>query len=120
MLLTVFLLICYLYASWGLNPGGDEILCAVYTSPDAHLASCMMGIGSFPGQKWPEYGADHPLPSGAGFHRVWSYTSASLLCMLKHVMVFPVPLCIHITMGCIILRRYVYSLMSFMVNNQNF
>jgi len=29
MLLTVILLICYLYAPWELKPGGDEILYAV-------------------------------------------------------------------------------------------
>jgi hypothetical protein len=32
----------------------------VQTGPGAHLASCTMGIGSFPGVKRPGRGVDHP------------------------------------------------------------
>jgi hypothetical protein len=33
----------------------------IQTRPKAHQASCTMGTGSFPGVKWPEDGANHPL-----------------------------------------------------------
>ena len=35
----------------GSNPGGDKIFPPVQTGPGAHLASCTMGTGSFPGVK---------------------------------------------------------------------
>jgi len=43
---------------------------ARFTVPDqtgcgAHPASYTMGIGSFPGLKWPGSGVDHPTPSSA-------------------------------------------------------
>jgi len=44
------------------------------TSPGAHPASYTMGIGSFPGVKWPGRGVDHPTPSSAEVkERIWLY-----------------------------------------------
>jgi hypothetical protein len=51
------------------------IVAHVQTGPGAHLASCTMDIGSFPGVKRPGRGADHPPPSSAEVTKGWSYTS---------------------------------------------
>jgi len=41
------------------------VFLTVQTCPSAQPASCTMVIGTFPGLKWPERGADHPSPSSA-------------------------------------------------------
>jgi len=35
--------------------------------PRAHIASCTLDIGSFPGFTGPGCGVDHPLPDSTGF-----------------------------------------------------
>jgi hypothetical protein len=52
---------------YGLDGPGIEsrFFANVQTGPEAHPASCTMGIGSFPGLKRPGRGADHPPPSSA-------------------------------------------------------
>ena len=47
------------------NLGLGEIFCAVQTGLEAHPASCTMGTGSFPGEKWLGRGADYPSPCSA-------------------------------------------------------
>jgi len=58
--LSVWLLV----TSWtvrGSNPGGGARFSApVQTGPGAHLASCIMGTGSFPAVRWQERGVDNP------------------------------------------------------------
>jgi hypothetical protein len=61
-----------------------EIYRAVQTCPKVQPTSCTMGTGSFPEIKRPERGADHPTPS-EGLRMCWSYTSASPLCLDRHV-----------------------------------
>jgi hypothetical protein len=39
---------------------GARFFASVQTGPGAHPASCTMGTGSFPGEKRPGLGADHP------------------------------------------------------------
>jgi hypothetical protein len=46
-------------------PVGARFFAHVQTGPGAHLASCTMGTGTFPGVKRPRRGADHPLPPSA-------------------------------------------------------
>jgi hypothetical protein len=41
-------------------PVGARFFAHVQTGPEAHLASCTMGTGSFPRVKRPGRGADHP------------------------------------------------------------
>ena len=56
---------------WG---GGARLSAPVQTGPEAHPASCTMGTGSFPGEKRPGRGADHPPPSKCrGQERVGLY-----------------------------------------------
>ena len=51
-----------------------RISAPVQTGPGAHPTSCTTGIGSFPGVKRPEHGADHPPPSKCrGHERVGLY-----------------------------------------------
>jgi hypothetical protein len=57
-------------------PVGARFFAHVHTGPEAHLASCTMGTGSFPGVKRPGRGADHPPPSSAEVENEWRYTSA--------------------------------------------
>jgi hypothetical protein len=45
------------------------------------------------GVKQAEYIADHPLPSSAGLQMGCSYTSASHLCLHRHVMGWSLPRC---------------------------
>ena len=49
----------------GIESRWGEIFPPVQTDPGAHLASCTMGTGSFPGVKLPGRAADHPPPSSA-------------------------------------------------------
>jgi hypothetical protein len=42
------------------------------------VASCTMGIGSFPGVKRPGRDADHPPPSIVEVKKEYSYTSTPL------------------------------------------
>jgi len=56
----------------------------VQTGPATHLVSCTMGTRSLLGVKWPECGSYHPPRS--------SYTSASCLCLHRHVMGPALPL----------------------------
>jgi hypothetical protein len=44
---------------------GARFFAPVQTGPGAHPASYTMGIGSFPGTKWPQRGVDLPPPPGA-------------------------------------------------------
>jgi hypothetical protein len=44
---------------------GARFFAHVQTGPGAHPASCTMSTGSFPGEKRPGRGADHPPPSSA-------------------------------------------------------
>jgi hypothetical protein len=46
-------------------PVGARLFAQVQTDPGAHLATCTLGTGSFPGVKRPGRCADHPLPSSA-------------------------------------------------------
>jgi hypothetical protein len=69
---TVYLLHLSRYSDWlragrsgDLIPVGARFFAHVQTGPGAHLASCTMGTGSFPGVKRPGRGADHPPPSSA-------------------------------------------------------
>jgi hypothetical protein len=65
--LLVVLLLFWLRAgrSGDRIPVGARFFAHVQTGPEAHPASCTMGIGSFPGVKRPGRGADHPPPSSA-------------------------------------------------------
>ena len=47
------------------DPRENEIFRAVQTTPEAHPASCTMGIINFPGVNRSACGADHPPPSSA-------------------------------------------------------
>jgi hypothetical protein len=48
------------------GPGIESRFSApVQTGPGAYPASYTLGIGSFPGIKWPGLGVDHPPPSSA-------------------------------------------------------
>jgi len=49
----------------GSNLGGREVSFTVQTYSSSQPASFTMGLGTFPGLKWPERGADHPSPSSA-------------------------------------------------------
>ena len=66
-------------------PVGTRRSVPVQTGLKAYSASCTMGTGSFPGAKWLGRGTDHPTPS-AGLRMGWNYTSASQLCLLRHIM----------------------------------
>jgi hypothetical protein len=44
---------------------GVRLSAFVQTGPGDHPASYTMGIGSFPGVKWPGRGVDHPLQISA-------------------------------------------------------
>jgi len=48
--------------------------------------------GLSPGVRWPERGVDHTSSSSADLRKGWSYTSASVLCVHKTVMLWPLPL----------------------------
>ena len=70
---------------------GDRIPVEVrFSVPDhngseAHPASCTKGTGSFSGVKRPGLGADHPPLLVPRFRMLWSYTSASALCLHRRV-----------------------------------
>jgi hypothetical protein len=54
---------------------GTKFFVHVQTGPEAHLASCTMGTGSFSGVKRPGRGTDHPSPSTTEVKKEYSYTS---------------------------------------------
>ena len=55
---------------------GVRFSAPIQTGSEAHLASCTMGNGSFPGARRPGRGADHPPLCSAEVHRKeYSYTS---------------------------------------------
>ena len=68
----------------GLNSGGGEIFRAIQTGPKA---ACKNGLRFFPRGLAARVGAVPPPPS-AGLQMGWSYTSAFLLCLHRHVMVY--------------------------------
>lgn len=47
------------------NPVWARFSIPAQTGPEAHPTYCTMGRGSFPGPKWPECDANHPLSSRA-------------------------------------------------------
>jgi hypothetical protein len=57
---------------------GRDFMCS-RDWPRGQFSLLRIGIGSFPGVKRPERGANHSPPSNAGLWMDWSYTFASLL-----------------------------------------
>jgi len=83
---------------YGTEESGDRIhttanfFVASVLGPEAQPASCTNGTGSA-GIQLPKRRADHPLPPpfSAGLRLGWNYTSASPLCLHRHVMRRPLP-----------------------------
>jgi len=50
----------------------------IKTGRGACLASYMVGVGSFPGVEWPDYGINHPPHLVPRFKNEQSYTCVSL------------------------------------------
>jgi hypothetical protein len=55
------------------------------TGPEAHPASCAMGIGSFQGVTRPEGDADHPPIANVAGNRLEPYLHLSCLCAHAHI-----------------------------------
>ena len=58
---------------------GARFSATVQNGPGAHLASCTMGSGYFPGVKRPERGVNHPLHLAQRIKKEYSYTTTTLL-----------------------------------------
>ena len=54
--------------------------------PQGPPSLCSLVNGSFPGVMQSQCGAVHPDHSSAALRMGWSYTSASPLCLQRHVM----------------------------------
>jgi hypothetical protein len=65
----------------GSNSGWVEVFLTGQTCPCAHPASCSVGIGTFPGLKWPERGVDNPSLSSPEVKKHWRYISTPDLCL---------------------------------------
>ena len=73
---------------WGSNPGGCKILSVLCARPDlTRGAPGDMSWGFFPGR-----GVYHPRPSCAKFTNEWRYTLTPSLCILWHVLGWPLTL----------------------------
>jgi hypothetical protein len=70
----------------GSHPGAGEIFSAVQTSPEASKPPVKWEPGLSPGIKRAENCADYAPLSSAGLRMRWNYTSASPLCLHRHVM----------------------------------
>jgi len=70
---------------------GARFALAVQTGSEAHLASCTMGTGPFPGGKWSGRGVNHPPPSSAEVkERVkLTFPSASSLPVIGRAVLLP-------------------------------
>ena len=60
--------------------------CARPDLPQGPPSLCTLVTGSLPGVMGSQRGADHPDHSSAALRMGWSYTSASPLCLQRHVM----------------------------------
>jgi hypothetical protein len=71
----------------GSSPGAADIFRAVHAGTEAQPAPSTMGTGYISRGKRPVLGADHPTLSVVRLQMGWSNTSASLLCLHRHVII---------------------------------